>query len=64
MSSLVTNPSSQFINHYFGSIAEYATIYVGLPNTDAMDPDNHQDVYLMQLASETGDLPEYRFPSH
>jgi hypothetical protein len=62
MSSLITNPASQFINPYFGSIAENATIYVGLSNTDAMNPDNRQDVYLMQLANEAGGFTKVPLP--
>jgi microcystin-dependent protein len=52
MSSLVTNPASQFINPYLGNICENAKIYIGLVNTDALNPDNRQPVYLMQWSDE------------
>ncbi|URO00948.1 phage tailspike protein [Leclercia adecarboxylata] len=48
MSSLVTNPTSQFINPFFGIAAENAKIFIGKANTDATLPENRQQVYLMQ----------------
>lgn len=52
MSSLVTCPTSQFINPYLGNICENAKIFIGLVNTDALNPDNRQPVYLMQWSDE------------
>lgn len=52
MSSLVTNPTSQFINPYLGNPCDNAKIYIGKVNTDAMHPDNRQAVYLMQWTDE------------
>jgi hypothetical protein len=52
MSSLVTNPASQFINPYLGNICENAKIFIGKVNTDSLNPDNRQDVYLMQWSDE------------
>lgn len=52
MSSLVTNPASQFINPFLGSICENAKIFIGKVNTDGLNPDNRQPVYLMQWSDE------------
>lgn len=53
MSSLVTNPTSQFINPFFGNPCENAKIFIGKVNTDAMAAGNRQDVYLMQWTDES-----------
>lgn len=53
MSSLVTNPTSQFINPLFGNICENASIYIGKPGTDAMAPENRIDVYMVRLTAES-----------
>lgn len=52
MSSLVTNPASQFINPFLGNICENAKIFIGKVNTDGLNLDNRQDVYLMQWSDE------------
>ena len=52
MSSLVTNPASQFINPFLGNICENAKIFIGLVNSDALNPDNRQQVYLMEWSDE------------
>ena len=52
MSSLVTNPTSQFINPFLGNSCEHAKIYIGKVNTDGLNLDNRQDVYLMQWSDE------------
>lgn len=52
MSSLVTNPTAQFINPYFGNPCENAKIFIGKVNTDAAVPENRQQVYLMQWTDE------------
>lgn len=53
MSSLITNPTPQFINPFLGTICENAKIYIGMPNTDGLNLDNRQDVYLMQWSDES-----------
>jgi hypothetical protein len=52
MSSLVTNPTPQFIDPLLGEKIQNARIYVGIANTDALNPENRQDVYLMQFSDE------------
>lgn len=46
MSRLATNLISQFIPSYPGLIHEIAKIYPGKVNTDGLNLDNCQDVYL------------------
>ncbi|MDK9585411.1 phage tailspike protein [Lelliottia wanjuensis] len=52
MSSLVTNPTAQFINPLFGNPCADAKIFIGKVNTDAAKPENRQQVYLMQWTDE------------
>lgn len=53
MSALVTNPTPQLINPLFGNVCENAKVYIGKIGTDALDPDNRQDVYLVRLTQES-----------
>ena len=53
MSSLVTNPTPMFTDPMLGEKLQNAKIYVGIAGADALNPDNKQDVYLMQFSDET-----------
>lgn len=53
MSTLVTNPTPQFINPLFGNVCENAKIYIGKVGTDALVPENRLDVYLVRLTGES-----------
>ena len=53
MSSLVTNPTSQFINPLFGSPCADAKIYIGKVNTDALNPENRQPVSILKKSDQT-----------
>lgn len=53
MSSLITNPTPQFINPLFGNACADAKIYIGKVNTDALNPQNRQPVYMLQKSDQT-----------
>jgi Head binding len=52
MSSLVTNSTPQFINPIFGNPCDRAIIYIGYVNTDGLQPELKQPVYMMQWIDE------------
>lgn len=53
MSSLVTNPTPQFINPLFGVPCADAKIFIGKVNTDAAKPENWQPVYILKRSDQT-----------